>query len=244
MHARHYNFLTGRFLSVDLHAAQLKVPNSWNRYSYAWNNPFRLVDPTGLEPIDASVRTFFESYYQQSFANVQVYSNWFAHLLAGNALAITFGDRIFFSKTGWQEYQAIHQLAASREAALLGMDIVGHELTHTLQVRESGNLAIFLAKYLYGWASVGFHYRTNPYEAAAFDNQDEVHKFLTENPYLLDSVRSDSSITISQSPSQWEDIMSLSNSVFDGQVALSDFGGGLFIEGVDLTGVLTWKSRF
>jgi len=50
--------------------------------------------------------------------------------------------------------------------------------------------------------------------------------------------------TLSQSPSQWEDIMSLSNSVFDGQFALSDFGGGLFIEGVDLTGVLTWKSRF
>lgn len=244
MHARHYNFLTGRFLSVDLHAAQMKVPNSWNRYSYAWNSPMRLVDPTGLEPLDATVRTYLESFYHANFSTVQVYSNWFARLLAGNALAITFGERIFFSKAGWQEYQAIHQLESSREMALGGMNTVAHELTHTLQARDSGLLVVFLAKYLYQWASVGFHYWDIPYEVAARANAKNVEEFLTDNPYILDSIRSDGSVSISQSPSQWQDITSLSNGVFDGQFALSDFGGGLFLEGVDLTGVLTWKSRF
>jgi hypothetical protein len=124
------------------------------------------------------------------------------------------------------------------------MSLVGHELTHTLQARDSGLLVIFLAEYVYGWASVGFHYRTNPYEVQAFANEDSVHQFLEDNPYLLDAVRNADNISMSQSPSQWQDITSLSNGVFDGQFALSDFGGGLFIEGVDLTGVLTWKSRF
>jgi len=232
------------FLSLDLHAAQLKTPNSWNRYSYAWNSPLRLVDPTGLEPLDATVRTLFESYYQQSFANVQVYSNWFAHLLAGNALAITFGERIFFSNAGWQEYQAIHQLASSREEALNGMNTVGHELTHTLQARDSGLLVFFLAKYLYQWASVGFDYNRIPYEIEAYAKGKEVEDFLRAHPEVLDSVRSGGSVSISQSPSQWQDITSLSNGVFNGQLALSEFGGGIFIEGVDVTGVLTWKSRF
>ena len=124
------------------------------------------------------------------------------------------------------------------------MNTVAHELTHTLQARDSGLLVIFLAKYVYQWAAVGFHYLDIPYEVEARANAKNVEEFLTDNPYILDSIRSDGSVSISQSPSQWQDITSLSNGVFDGQFALSDFGGGLFIEGVDLTAVLTWKSRF
>jgi RHS repeat-associated protein len=49
MHARYYNPQAGRFLSVDplLSSARLSIPQSWNRYSYVWNNPLLLVDPTG-----------------------------------------------------------------------------------------------------------------------------------------------------------------------------------------------------
>jgi RHS repeat-associated protein len=47
MHARFHSPLTGRFLSVDSHPGHPKVPQSWNRYSYATGNPMRLVDPSG-----------------------------------------------------------------------------------------------------------------------------------------------------------------------------------------------------
>ena len=49
MHARYYNPNWGRFLSVDPGRADLKKPQSWNRYSYTMNNPINNTDPDGRE---------------------------------------------------------------------------------------------------------------------------------------------------------------------------------------------------
>jgi RHS repeat-associated protein len=55
MHARFCSPLTGRFLSVDpLSSANEELPQSWNRYSYAWGNPIRNVDRDGRETGDFS----------------------------------------------------------------------------------------------------------------------------------------------------------------------------------------------
>ena len=50
MHARHYNFLTGRFLSVDVIGGSASRPQSLNRYSYARLSPLTYVDLNGLDP--------------------------------------------------------------------------------------------------------------------------------------------------------------------------------------------------
>lgn len=49
MHARYYDPYLGRFLSVDpeRESVNLRVPQTWNRYSYALNNPVLYVDPDG-----------------------------------------------------------------------------------------------------------------------------------------------------------------------------------------------------
>jgi RHS repeat-associated protein len=49
MHARYYTGEWGRFLSVDpaWESADLRRPQSWNRYSYVLNNPVNMVDPDG-----------------------------------------------------------------------------------------------------------------------------------------------------------------------------------------------------
>ncbi len=47
MHARYYNPQWGRFLSVDPGPADLRRPQTWNRYVYAENNPVLRVDPDG-----------------------------------------------------------------------------------------------------------------------------------------------------------------------------------------------------
>ena len=49
MHARHYNFLTGRFLSIDPGLGDETAPQELNRYSYVVGNPLKLVDPRGLD---------------------------------------------------------------------------------------------------------------------------------------------------------------------------------------------------
>jgi RHS repeat-associated protein len=55
MHARHYNPLTGRFLSPDPLNGVEHRPQSWNRYAYVVGNPVRFVDPIGLFDCSAGV---------------------------------------------------------------------------------------------------------------------------------------------------------------------------------------------
>ncbi len=50
MHARHCSPITGRFLSVDpVNSAKPKVPQTWNKYAYAADNPLKYIDPDGKE---------------------------------------------------------------------------------------------------------------------------------------------------------------------------------------------------
>jgi RHS repeat-associated protein len=46
-HARFHLTGMGRFLCVDQHVGDPESPQSWNRYSYAGNNPLSFVDPDG-----------------------------------------------------------------------------------------------------------------------------------------------------------------------------------------------------
>jgi RHS repeat-associated protein len=48
MHARHYNPLTGRFLSTDPVGGLRSLPQSWNRYAYVLGSPLTYTDPFGL----------------------------------------------------------------------------------------------------------------------------------------------------------------------------------------------------
>jgi RHS repeat-associated protein len=48
--ARYYHPGLGRFMSVDPVIGDLTDPQSWNRYSYTLNNPFKYVDPDGEDP--------------------------------------------------------------------------------------------------------------------------------------------------------------------------------------------------
>jgi uncharacterized protein RhaS with RHS repeats len=47
MQQRYYDPLAGRFLSVDPVVTDTKTGDSFNRYAYAENNPFRYRDPDG-----------------------------------------------------------------------------------------------------------------------------------------------------------------------------------------------------
>ncbi|MEM6456450.1 MAG: RHS repeat-associated core domain-containing protein, partial [Acidobacteriota bacterium] len=53
MRARFCSPWTARFLSVDpaRESVNLQRPQTWNRYSYTFNNPVTLVDPDGQVPI-------------------------------------------------------------------------------------------------------------------------------------------------------------------------------------------------
>ena len=49
MNGRVYDPAIGRFLSADPHITDPTNAQSYNRYSYVWNNPLNATDPTGLD---------------------------------------------------------------------------------------------------------------------------------------------------------------------------------------------------
>jgi len=51
MHARYYSPNLGRFVSADPIGGKIGSSQSWNRYSYALNNPVIFVDPDGREVV-------------------------------------------------------------------------------------------------------------------------------------------------------------------------------------------------
>jgi hypothetical protein len=50
--ARYYDSAVGRFLSADTIVPNSNNPQSFNRYSYAYNNPLNYTDPSGHMPTD------------------------------------------------------------------------------------------------------------------------------------------------------------------------------------------------
>jgi len=54
-HARNYETGFGRFLTPDVLTGSVEDPQSWNRYTYARNNPLKYVDPDGRSAVAAAV---------------------------------------------------------------------------------------------------------------------------------------------------------------------------------------------
>ena len=54
MNARYYLPEVGRFVSADTIVPEPGNPQSYNRYSYSFNNPINYTDPSGYDPLDSA----------------------------------------------------------------------------------------------------------------------------------------------------------------------------------------------
>jgi RHS repeat-associated protein len=64
---RTYDASTGRFISPDPVPGGLRNPATSNRYTYAFNNPLRFVDPTGLRPEPWQFGTFYGDFFSYDY---------------------------------------------------------------------------------------------------------------------------------------------------------------------------------
>lgn len=73
--ARYYNSQHGRFTSVDpwTASATIKDPQTFNRYSYVRNSPYKFVDPLGLMLSDIGVEQTTDPYHARYLANHSTY---------------------------------------------------------------------------------------------------------------------------------------------------------------------------
>jgi uncharacterized protein RhaS with RHS repeats len=73
MQQRYYEPLAGRFLSVDPVVTNANNGNSFNRYRYANNSPYRFTDPDGRNPDSCGKGAMFcySTYFSESGGSVQ-----------------------------------------------------------------------------------------------------------------------------------------------------------------------------
>ena len=73
--ARYYSTSHGRFTSVDpmTASASIKNPQTFNRYSYVTNSPYKFVDPLGLALIDIGVIQTTDGYIARHAENHSTY---------------------------------------------------------------------------------------------------------------------------------------------------------------------------
>ncbi|HEX2834234.1 MAG TPA: DUF4157 domain-containing protein [Thermoanaerobaculia bacterium] len=189
MHARYYEAGMGRFLSVDPAGGRSNTPQSWNRYSYTRNNPLRLVDPDGREPLDPAIRAFLEVFFGRDLSRVRVYGGAFARGIArvAGADAITIGNRIFFAAQPWRSYKS---------KTSEGVALAGHEVGHTIQYTDLGGILPFLSRYLGEYfanrrAGMGREeaYAAVSFEADAYLAQEEIEELFANHQDLLDAIQ-------------------------------------------------------
>src|SRR6267378_695615 len=89
--ARYMSSSMGRFMSVDPSSVSINKfnPQSWNRYSYTYNNPLKYVDQNGKWPTEIHNQIIDRAFPGLSQAQRQVLKDASAHVdrLAGQTKA-------------------------------------------------------------------------------------------------------------------------------------------------------------
>ena len=89
MHARYYSPHLSRFIAVDPVLGDAAVPQSWNRYTYALNNPEKYIDLTGLT---VQFSNFSEEEQQKILMDLKS--------ITGNTYGLDEGGNLFLSEAG------------------------------------------------------------------------------------------------------------------------------------------------
>jgi len=76
--ARYYDPLIGRFISSDTAAPDLMNPQSFNKYSYCFNNPLNRTDPSGEWPTWANIRSGLLGFAVRLYDTLTHPSTWVA----------------------------------------------------------------------------------------------------------------------------------------------------------------------
>jgi RHS repeat-associated protein len=124
MNGRIFDPVTGRFLSPDSFVQLPNYPNSYNRYSYALNNPLRFIDPSGYtysKPSDweREQRDGKHTYYNYSaskwwrLANPQLTGSYSTNYSPGSGYGSVEAGTHFDWKTG-KTYKVYMNTATGR----------------------------------------------------------------------------------------------------------------------------------
>ena len=186
LRARHYYPVLGRFLQRDSFDGAPQLPQSFNRYSYAHNNPLGNVDPSGHDPLDPTWRTEFRRSHGGRAPTaedvlIRLYSIAFPHRSNPSRFYDKDGDYIdgsiesVFGETGSRSWKDIPD-ALEKMADWYQAD-EGYELT-----RDIGSLFGGLLNRLEqpdSWAA--FSFPQNPARAWVRVGKDGVPRSLTGN---------------------------------------------------------------
>ncbi len=246
LHARFYNPNVGRFLSVDRAPGNTRGPQSWNRYSYGANNPIRFIDPNGL-----SYLVFIRSQNALS-----LYSG--TDQLVGTWAASNHG----LGKGPWPSGRFemkdtttanLHDLASDAPNGPYGPYGIfrAKSFYDPVSGQDRDDMGVHSGRTDKG----GPCHPTYGCVRTTDDAMREITKTAANDPLQYIYVSEDEEVvtanadcgppvcvwTVTAEPTTygWSTIASLSTTALSGMFSLFEYSGQLYIDGVDMTGVLT-----
>jgi len=132
-HARSHDFTMGRFLSPDKVGGRVANPQSWNRYTYALNNPLKYVDPDGHQaappsapPPTTSVMDLILHYYRQAMSSMGM----------GDAVPVVWQNGRFSTATPQADKSLQTAVKVATVAAVVAGVVVPQKAVDTLTTVE------------------------------------------------------------------------------------------------------------
>ncbi|GGL65139.1 hypothetical protein GCM10009091_53920 [Pseudomonas brenneri] len=136
MGARYYDPVLGRFMGIDPKEVSSSEIHSFNRYSYANNNPYRFVDPDGREAVSVDSRN------NQAIASmINSYASKTFGFNSSNRLEVIGANN---RSGGSEHYSARLEQAISSKNSIyikLGSTLFDHEQGRDVNISELGGAA-------------------------------------------------------------------------------------------------------
>ncbi|MFN3964525.1 MAG: RHS repeat-associated core domain-containing protein [Silanimonas lenta] len=182
---RVYDPTAGRFLQPDPLVQQVYRPQNWNPYAYAWNNPLRFTDPTGMFNVGQALRTIAAIAISVWMPGALAFmGNFLATVVSGflsgavssgslqGGLAGAFSAGLFFGigKAPWTSAAEGSKgfLGSGLTAGAFGGKIVAHGMAGGVMSKlQGGNFGS-------GFASAGFAQAFSPLSGRASTNAGKV----------------------------------------------------------------------
>jgi RHS repeat-associated protein len=171
--ARYYSSLNGRFTAVDpildIESA-IVDPQRWNRYAYAYNHPFRFMDPDGRQGLSIGLEGDYQAWVRGKISDAEYRARAQEHAKAGSltlGIGAAVGALVAGGPSAWRSAVGCFLSPACQGVAVDTLEGLAGAAPRITPTGDIDPAAMALARRLGGQASVAIEGFAREFDAVS-----------------------------------------------------------------------------